>query len=83
MNYATKLPRVNSGIKDRKIQGIFRTFAVRMEDEKQSKTKYYLYIDECGDQNLENFNPNFPVFTLCGVLVSRANKRKLEKNLTH
>ena len=50
-----------------------------MEEEKQSKTKYYLYIDECGDQTLENFNPSFPVFTLCGVLVSRANKRKLEE----
>ncbi|MDE6514001.1 MAG: DUF3800 domain-containing protein [Muribaculaceae bacterium] len=49
-----------------------------MEPEIQSKTKYYLYIDECGDQNLENFNPSFPVFTLCGVLVSKANMRKLE-----
>lgn len=28
---------------------------------------------------MENFNPSFPVFTLCGVLVSRANKRKLEE----
>lgn len=27
---------------------------------------------------MENFNPSFPVFTLCGVLVSNANKRKLE-----
>lgn len=41
-------------------------------------SKFYLFIDECGDQNLENFNPNFPVFTLCGVLVSRDNLRKLE-----
>ena len=47
--------------------------------ENSNNTKYYLYIDECGDQNLENFNPNFPVFTLCGVLVSRDNDRKLEK----
>ncbi len=43
-----------------------------------SKIKYYLYIDECGDQNLENFNPDFPIFTLCGVLVSRQNKKELE-----
>ena len=28
-----------------------------------------LYIDECGDQNLEAFSPTFPVFTLCGILV--------------
>lgn len=33
------------------------------------KSKYYLYIDECGDNQLEKFNPNFPIFTLCGVLV--------------
>ncbi len=45
----------------------------------QSPSKYYLFIDECGDQNLENFNPSFPVFTLCGILVSRENYRKLEK----
>lgn len=47
--------------------------------EKQSRAKFYLYIDECGDQNLENYNPGFPVFTLCGVLVSRDNKIKLEE----
>ncbi len=32
-------------------------------------THYYLYVDECGDQNLETFNPTFPIFTLCGILV--------------
>ena len=32
--------------------------------------KYYLFLDECGDQNLANFNPSFPVFTLCGILTS-------------
>jgi hypothetical protein len=46
--------------------------------ESQAKQKYYLYIDECGDQNLENFNPEFPIFTLCGVLVSRENRKMLE-----
>lgn len=40
---------------------------------------YFLFIDECGDQNLENFNPDFPVFTLCGVLVSQESLRKLER----
>lgn len=49
-----------------------------MTTEKQASTKYFLYIDECGDQNLENYNPEFPVFTLCGILVSRENGRKLE-----
>ena len=32
-------------------------------------TNYHLYIDECGDQNLETFSPTFPIFTLCGILV--------------
>lgn len=49
-----------------------------MATEKQVSTKYFLYIDECGDQNLENYNPEFPIFTLCGILVSRENGRKLE-----
>lgn len=31
---------------------------------------YYLYIDECGDQNLESFSKTFPIFTLCGILVA-------------
>ena len=30
---------------------------------------YHLYVDECGDQNLEAFSPTFPIFTLCGILV--------------
>ncbi len=40
-----------------------------MATEGNSKSKYYLYIDECGDHQLEKFNPNFPIFTLCGFLV--------------
>ncbi len=32
-------------------------------------TNYHLYIDGCGDQNLETFSPTFPIFTLCGILV--------------
>lgn len=37
--------------------------------ENKSKTKYHLFIDECGDQNLTTFDPTFPAFTLCGVLI--------------
>ncbi len=37
--------------------------------EAKAATLYHLYIDECGDQNLEAFSPTFPVFTLCGILV--------------
>lgn len=54
-------------------------FVFDMTTKNNDKSKHYLYIDECGDQNLENFNPSFPVFTLCGVLVSRENNRKLEE----
>lgn len=32
--------------------------------------KYYLFLDECGDQNLSNFSPEFPIFTLSGIIVS-------------
>lgn len=41
------------------------------------KNKYYLFIDECGDQNLENYNPDFPIFTLCGILVSQNERNRL------
>ena len=33
-----------------------------MTSENKDKSKYYLFIDECGDQNLENYNPSFPAF---------------------
>lgn len=41
------------------------------------RNKYYLFIDECGDQNLENYNPDFPIFTLCGILVSQEERNHL------
>ena len=34
-----------------------------------SKLKYNLYIDECGDHYLATYDRNFPIFTLCGILV--------------
>ncbi len=30
---------------------------------------YNLYIDECGDHYLATYDRNFPIFTLCGILV--------------
>lgn len=47
----------------------------------QKESKYYLFIDECGDQNLANFNPTFPIFTLCGVIVSAEKLPMLEKEV--
>ncbi len=35
-----------------------------------SNNTYYLFIDESGDHGLTTLNPDFPVFLLCGVLVS-------------
>ncbi len=46
---------------------------------KTTKSKYYLFIDECGDHNLAKYDPGFPVFTLCGILVSRQNLNALNK----
>lgn len=42
---------------------------------------YHLYIDECGDQNLENFSPTFPVFTLCGIIVRDDKVAVLEEEV--
>jgi hypothetical protein len=44
-------------------------------------TNYYLYIDECGDQNLETFSPTFPIFTLCGILVREDKVSLLEEQI--
>lgn len=50
-----------------------------MAIENKDKSKYYLFIDECGDHNLAKYDPGFPVFTLCGILVSQHNLRSLSK----
>ena len=44
--------------------------------------KYYLFIDECGDQNLANFDPNFPIFTLCGIIVSEEKREMLDSQIS-
>lgn len=46
------------------------------------KEKYYMFIDECGDQNLSAFDENFPIFTLCGVLMSHSQLRAMENKIT-
>ena len=50
-----------------------------MHLQRTKKSKFYLFIDECGDHNLAKFDPGFPVFTLCGILVSRQNLNALNK----
>ena len=44
-----------------------------------SKEIFKLYIDECGDQNLSNFDPSFPIFTLCGVTLSQEQQKTLNE----
>ena len=39
--------------------------------------KFILYLDECGDQNLASFDPQFPIFTLCGIVVSEEQDKVL------
>lgn len=48
------------------MSGKFRSFAGNYM---ASKPKYNLYIDECGDHTLATYDRNFPIFTLCGILV--------------
>ena len=43
--------------------------------------KYYLFLDESGDQNLASFNPIFPVFTLCGIVISEESYTILENKV--
>lgn len=43
--------------------------------------KYTLYIDESGDHGLSNLNPDFPIFLLCGVIVSSENYQQIDNDL--
>lgn len=48
---------------------------------KEEPLKYYLFIDESGDHGLVNLDANFPVFLLCGVLLSQNNYTQLRKDI--
>ncbi|TAE36269.1 MAG: DUF3800 domain-containing protein [Sphingobacteriales bacterium] len=39
--------------------------------------RYNLFIDESGDHGLSNLNPNFPVFVLCGIVISEEEYEKV------
>lgn len=43
--------------------------------------RYYLFLDECGDPSLSTFNPSFPIFTLCGVIISEEGLKKIEGDI--
>jgi hypothetical protein len=40
--------------------------------------KYCLFIDESGDHGLVNLDPGFPVFLLCGVLLSQEDYSRFQ-----
>lgn len=42
-----------------------------------SPEPYWLYVDESGDHGLAKIDPQFPVFVLCGILVSRSEYETL------
>mgnify|MGYP003313765145 CR=1 FL=1 len=46
------------------------------------KEKYYMFVDECGDQNLTSLDKNFPIFTLCGVLMSHSQLQVMEAGIS-
>ena len=41
--------------------------------------RYKLLLDESGDHGLGNIDPSFPVFVLCGVLISDEEYNKMKK----
>ncbi|WP_300486056.1 DUF3800 domain-containing protein [Flavobacterium sp.] len=43
--------------------------------------RYKLLLDESGDHGLNKIDPGFPVFVLCGVLISNREYRKLKVKL--
>ncbi|MDQ5928334.1 MAG: hypothetical protein QG594_108 [Bacteroidota bacterium] len=44
--------------------------------------KYYLFVDESGDHGLKTIDEGFPVFLLCGVLVSEIEYQKMDLNVS-
>jgi len=46
-----------------------------------TENKYYLFLDETGDHGLSSVDQNFPIFLLCGCLVSQADLKKLESDV--
>lgn len=43
--------------------------------------KYYLFIDESGDHGLVNLDADFPVFLLCGIILSEENYQKTRDSI--
>jgi len=61
----------------------FRKFALLIMINEEKTIHYTLFIDECGDPNLEKFDRTFPLFTLCGILVPQHKLHWLEKEVKY
>jgi len=45
--------------------------------------KHFLFLDESGDHGLAKFDPDFPVFLLCGVLVREDDYENIRQNINN
>jgi len=45
------------------------------------KIKFFFFIDESGDHSLRSFDPFFPIFNLCGILLSEDNHQILDDGI--
>jgi hypothetical protein len=43
--------------------------------------QYYLFLDENGDHGLAKFDPDFPVFLLCGILVKENDYENIRQSI--
>ena len=43
--------------------------------------KYYLFLDESGDHGLKTIDKSFPVFLLCGILISETNYKIIKNEI--
>jgi len=43
--------------------------------------KYFLFLDESGDHGLSSIDENFPIFVLCGVLISESHYQEIENKV--
>lgn len=50
-------------------------------EESQKRQFFTLFIDECGEPNLEKIDKTFPIFTLCGILISSDKLKVLEADI--
>ena len=43
--------------------------------------KYLLFLDESGDHGLKSIDQSFPIFLLCGILISEENYNLIRKEI--